>query len=378
MASHLRSDPAVADWYFTRRFELFLKYYFRDHMKCTDWYFRVEYQHRGSPHVHGLLWLANAPNVTQAPIDLVAAAAYADKHISAMNPRGDVDSVPRGAFLLATHPASVPYAQVPDYLKDYSDLINTCMRHTRCQEGRCIRMRTLANGKREFVCRYGFPKPHQDKTVCRFDVLPVKDSNKKNAVATAPAEGEEYCVLKYIRILMEYRRNESLVATHSPSMLSAWRANCEMQLIVHLDAVRRYVVKYLTKGEPVSSYLKLIREMATSTLNSWDSSKRAVQSIILATVGCRDYSAQECAHHLLQLPLFFCTRIFETVNTSGLRCVDGEGAMTNNLDRYAKRHPELENVTLFEFVKTYANNKPVGTLPSRRRLEAIVVVKPRL
>ena len=29
--------------------------------KIKDWFYRVEYQQRGSPHVHMLIWLENAP-----------------------------------------------------------------------------------------------------------------------------------------------------------------------------------------------------------------------------------------------------------------------------------------------------------------------------
>ena len=29
--------------------------------KISDWFYRVEYQQRGSPHIHMLIWLENAP-----------------------------------------------------------------------------------------------------------------------------------------------------------------------------------------------------------------------------------------------------------------------------------------------------------------------------
>ena len=29
--------------------------------KIADWFYRVEYQQRGSPHIHMLIWLENAP-----------------------------------------------------------------------------------------------------------------------------------------------------------------------------------------------------------------------------------------------------------------------------------------------------------------------------
>ncbi len=54
---------------------------------------RFEWQHRGSPHVHGLAWLPNAPNVEHiltSPGDDTDAAKelihYVDKTISTVNP----------------------------------------------------------------------------------------------------------------------------------------------------------------------------------------------------------------------------------------------------------------------------------------------------
>ena len=29
--------------------------------KISDWFYRVEYQQRGSPHIHTLIWLEDAP-----------------------------------------------------------------------------------------------------------------------------------------------------------------------------------------------------------------------------------------------------------------------------------------------------------------------------
>ena len=34
----------------------------------TDYYLRIEFQHRGSPHVHSLLWIQNAPKYGRASI----------------------------------------------------------------------------------------------------------------------------------------------------------------------------------------------------------------------------------------------------------------------------------------------------------------------
>jgi hypothetical protein len=162
-------------------------------------------------------------------------------------------------------------------------------------------------------------------------------------------------------------------------MLLTWRANCEAQLMTNLDAICRYIVKYLTKGEPVSSYLKTIRELACANSNEHDTTKRLIQTILMASIGSHDYSAQECGHHLLGLPMYFCSRTFVTINTSGLRTIDETGTLPNQLDIYKVCHGNLEACSLYHYVQRYVSEVlKAGATPHLRRKEVIVVVKPRI
>ena len=68
-AHALNSNPAAADWLFWRRVQLFMKAYYVDLLGAADYWMRVEYQHRGSPHIHGLVWLPNAPALERLNID---------------------------------------------------------------------------------------------------------------------------------------------------------------------------------------------------------------------------------------------------------------------------------------------------------------------
>ena len=62
-------------------------------LKAADYWMRFEWQHRGSPHVHGEAWLPNAPDVEQLlkvsdNIELVKEEIiqYANKVITTINP----------------------------------------------------------------------------------------------------------------------------------------------------------------------------------------------------------------------------------------------------------------------------------------------------
>ena len=52
--------------------------------KISDWFYRVEYQQRGSPHIHMLIWLEDAPKF-QIDSDK-AVTSHIDKIISCQKP----------------------------------------------------------------------------------------------------------------------------------------------------------------------------------------------------------------------------------------------------------------------------------------------------
>jgi PIF1-like helicase len=369
-------------------------FFFLEYLHCTEYYFRVEYQHRGSPHVHGLVWMPDAVDIAAVDVDLNALTEYVDDHISTMNPREDAERLPGLALRAPIHPASVRFSEVEDVDRDYSESINTFMRHTNCQMGRCLQTRKLPNGASHIVCRMGFPKPHKEVTQCRW----VEVGGQTQRQTTAQVQGVAVTVTEDMaarevdldlaaveaiapapirRLVIDTKRNDTLLVSHSPTMLHAWRANCELQAITSTESLKKYLIKYLNKPEHLSEFLKRILEMAASSHSSNHTAKRAIQSFLMATVGCRDYSAQESAHHILQLPLYFCSRHFETLNTSGLKSVNEDGELPNYLDRYQRRHADLEECCLFLFVKRYSTTKARGALPPLRREEIVVVVKPR-
>ena len=64
-ANAVIANPAVADWFFYERARQFVRYFYLDILNASDYWLRFEWQHRGSPHVHGLAWLPDAPNIEE-------------------------------------------------------------------------------------------------------------------------------------------------------------------------------------------------------------------------------------------------------------------------------------------------------------------------
>ena len=169
----------------------------------TIYWLRFEWQHRGSPHVHGLAWLPNAPDVEQllsSPENVPAPlkeeiTKYADGLVSTINPavlqdESNIDEAP--APKSDPHVCNELYEDVQDFDKDLADQVATCQRHTQCSAAYCLRTR---NGRQE--CRFGYPQPHTDIVM-----------DEEPTILTA--------------------RNNGMVNSFNPVQLSAWRANVDM------------------------------------------------------------------------------------------------------------------------------------------------------
>ena len=117
-------------------------------------------------------------------------------------------------------------------------------------------------------------------------------------------------------------RNDGMINSYNPIQLSAWRANVDMQFIVSRHRVVEYCTKYVTKSEPRSETLKDTFTRIVKSLKDGNRSLKAVQKLLIHTVGDRDYSAQETCHILLQLPMYKASRDFIVLSLDGSRAVE--------------------------------------------------------
>ena len=134
------NNPAITDCFFSHRIQKFIEAFYVGILGASDFWFRFEWQHRGSPHVHGLAWFADAPDVQQIlstpePDDSSKQQLidYINSIISTTNPAvqpdgSDADNAPPAR--VNPHICNIPYAKVEDFNQDLIDLIATCQRHT--------------------------------------------------------------------------------------------------------------------------------------------------------------------------------------------------------------------------------------------------------
>jgi hypothetical protein len=219
----VQENPAIADSFFYQRIVKFIDAFYTGVLGATDYWFRFEWQHHGSPHVHGLAWFPDAPDVEQVLDDSSSISTTAKEallhyidNVRTINPAvlpdgSNVSDAPPPKT--NPHICNKPYSEVEDFDQDLADLIATCQRHTRCSAAYCLRTR---NGQQKY--RFGYPKPLQPETAF------VTEDNDP-VLLTA--------------------RNGCLVNSFNPVQLSAWRPNVDMQYSVS----RRKVIEYCAKEE---------------------------------------------------------------------------------------------------------------------------------
>jgi len=84
-------DPVTC----ARNFEHMVQLFIKDVLKSTamplgeiaDYFYRVEFQQRGSPHIHALFWVKGAPAYGKAPDDTVV--HFVDKYVTCRNSQSD-------------------------------------------------------------------------------------------------------------------------------------------------------------------------------------------------------------------------------------------------------------------------------------------------
>jgi arsenate reductase-like glutaredoxin family protein len=125
----MHSNPLITAEFFKKRVEIFRRNILKPICQVKDFWMRYEWQFRGSPHVHGILWLTDAPDLsslsnTDAP-QTATLLAFCDKLTKAWNPDSTV-------CLVDTHPCRKRFTDVEDHASDLNLLLNTVQRHTRC------------------------------------------------------------------------------------------------------------------------------------------------------------------------------------------------------------------------------------------------------
>ena len=356
----IKSEPVICAWHFEFQVQEFMKFLKSEHNpigKISDFSYRVEFQQRGSPHIHILIWNDSAPiyDEEQDPIKVIK---YIDKYITCKND-----------------------PEIKDLVK------SQVHRHTH----------TCRKSKHK-TCRFNYPKPPMSETrlLKPYDGNNEKENKKlQNDYVNIQCElknmknGEDIDIKTFLErislseeayilairskldtntIFLKRNPNEININAYNKNLLKAWRANMDIQFVLDVYACARYIAAYVTKSQRGMSELmrKASEEAKRETGNDLKKQFRIIANKFINSV---EISAQEATYLLLQLPLKRSSRQVFFLNTSppkdrifllkpqhvidSLQDEDPNIKVDSIVDKYEARPQNLENVSFAEFASNY-------------------------
>ena len=357
----LRSNPVTAARHFQYRLELLFKDVLKSKAnplgEIIDYVIRIEFQARGSPHAHTVLWVKNAPRIDIDTDEEVC--DFIDKHMSCALPVDD--------------PA-------------LCEIVKSVQRHSHS-----------AYCRKKGSCRFKFPRPPCTKTLLArepdddeeseekqskaqtllirvHDVLTDADTptdiSMEDLLSQAKTTEEEYMnALSYSKkgnnVVLQRTPAEQCINGYNPTILKAWQANIDVQYILDAYACVMYIAAYMTKSEQAMG--ELLKQVSKECRDDDIRSKlKRLGSVFLNN---RELSAQEAAYRILSLPMQRKSRTVIFVNTDPKservailkpskdlehKHNDDEDIFQKNIVvRYAVRPDSLEGECLATFASNY-------------------------
>ena len=350
----VQKDPVTCSRYFDHRVQEFLNTVLKSSCepigKLLDFFYRVEFQQRGSPHIHMLVWIENAPTLeTHSEEEIVQ---FVDQYLTS-----NTDNEKTANLVgLQSHKHS-----------------KTCRK------------------KGKPICRFGFPLPPLPRTMLLYpleenvdkykkkntELLKAMNEYKDNVDMTfeefleniAKMDFEDYikCIrssLKAPKVFLKRKTKDMRINLFNEGILLAWKANLDIQIVLEPYGCASYIVGYISKSQRgMSAQLDAAaKEARKGNLDL----KKQVRHIGNVFSNCVEVSAQEAVYLDLQIPLTKCTRDVVFINTSvpeerifllkpkaALDELPAESTDVESdsvIQRYSKRPKQLSKFCLADYV----------------------------
>ena len=350
----VQKDPVTCSRYFDHRVQEFLNTILKSSSepvgKLLDYFYRVEFQQRGSPHIHMLVWVENAPTLeTRSKEEIIE---FVDKYLTCSSDNEKTANLVN----LQSHKHS-----------------RTCRK------------------KGKPICRFGFPLPPLPNTMLLYPLEENIDKYKKKNVELQKAmneckenedmpfeeflekiakmDFEDYicCIrstLKAPKVFLKRKMKDMRINPFNENILLAWKANLDIQIVLEPYGCASYIVGYISKSQRgMSAQLDAAaKEARRGNLDL----KKQVRHIGNVFSNCVEVSAQEAVYLDLQIPLTKCTRDIVFINTSipeerifllkpkaaldELPAESTDVESENVIQRYSKRPRQLGKFCLADYV----------------------------
>ena len=373
-AELIRRDPVTCARYFDHRSkELFrvLRSEVCPLGKLTDFYMRIEFQQRGSPHVHSLLWIENAPKYGISPLNEVI--EFIDRTITCKLPNTD-SLLSDGEIDLQRHKHTHTCYKRKSFRRcrfgiPYPPMVQTQILEPLDFNANTASKEEIAQNKslKETAIKIYTLIDNFDKGDTDLNIISIEDFLQNLSLTHDEYITALRSCLKRPTVFLQRNMNELRINAHNETVLYLWKANMDLQYILDPYACVVYVVSYIGKAQRGMS--KLLKDALLHYKAGDSTIKERLRGIANKFQNCSEVSAQEVSYHLLSLPLSKCSRANVYINTGPadkrVRILkskpilqgmphDSEAILQPGLiEHYIQRPDQLENVCLAEFAAMY-------------------------
>ncbi len=368
-ADLIRSNPVTAVRMFKYRldniFTEFLESTANPIGQVTDKMKKIEFQGRGSPHNHSLIWIDGAPQFIEGDEENnKKVCEFIDKFICAQIPEGDDERSRKLRELvlrLQIHKHSA-----------------YCRRDGRCRFGipAAPSPVTLISGKPA----ENTSKKVKEATALLQEVMKVvicfPDEPLEFALTMAKVDYDEYLDALAVscnahKIVLRREPKDCYVNPYNPDILLNWEANMDIQYVLDAYSCVMYLVSYVLKDERALS--DLLRRASRESQN--EGIRKQMDIIGSKFLSTREMPIQKAIMMELSIPIFEksrqCVFVSAEPRESRVRLLkpkeelenmddDDENIFHGSIhDKYAARPDELESECLASFAANYSYSSKV-------------------
>ena len=306
----INSNPVVAAAMFDKRAHHLIKDLIRSDAQplgeIVDYFYRIEFQQRGWPHIHALFWVKDAPK-------LGVAGSAEDKNVA--------------DFIDKYVTCSVPSDDDTDLLEKVTSLQTHSKRHSKsCRKG-------------NKTCRFNFPRPPSTRTFisrpipCPDNILVKEwkesakskldkvwditkreesvDMTASDVLSQAGLSQEELehalgCLATKVTIVLKREIKECWTNQYNEHLLRAWNANIDVQFVVDAYSCISYILSYISKKE--SEEGQLLKAAQKDAREGNHDAVKELRSIGQVYVTHREVSIMECIWRATGMKLKSCSR----------------------------------------------------------------------
>ena len=376
--SLLNLNPVIVAKHFQHKVETFFKDVLLSNAnpigKIVYYALRIEFQMRGSPHLHSLIWTSDCPELKDGSEE--AYIRYIDDHVQGNLQNRENDSKFHDLVKMYqkhTHSRSCKkYKNIPCRFNFGQFFTNETVVSKPLADDIPDAQKVLVLKKRnEILCsvkekineKLDPSKPDYDSSTSAEDVLAMcKVSKEDYNWALSISEDSDF------ELHLRRAVDSCFINNYFEAGIKGSRANVDLQPVFNHYKCITYVCSYFSKDETECSQaiMNAAREAKDNNLNI----RESLRKVGTAFLSCREVSAQECVYRCmpeLWLRKTFPCIVFVNTGLPEERCrvaksqeeieaLDDESTdifMSNIIERYSDRPNIVDQLCLAEFAAYY-------------------------